>query len=119
MKKLVCLIVTAGPLQGHKYLAKTDSSLLIGRSDEANIRIGYDEFCSRKHAVVFWEKDVCYIQDLNSTNGTLVNEKRIEGKSVLNNHDIISLGQTELVVSIADSHEDSNAGPEDEVSYED
>lgn len=117
--KLVCLIVTAGPLQGHKFLAKTDSSILIGRSDEANIRIGYDEFCSRKHAVVFWENDVCYIQDLKSTNGTLVNEKRIEEKSVLNNHDIISLGQTELVVNISESKENGNVGHDDEVSYED
>ena len=97
MTRVVCLSVKSGPLEGHKYFVKTDSSILIGRNEQANIRID-DEFCSRKHALVFWENDTCYIQDLNSTNGVCVNHVRIEGKSKLNNRDVINFGNTEVVV---------------------
>lgn len=95
----MCLAVKSGPLKGHKYFVKTDSPILIGRGEKANIKIS-DKFCSRKHALVFWENNTCYIQDLNSTNGARVNNNKIKGKAVLNNHDVINLGATELVVTI-------------------
>ncbi len=118
MTKTVCLIIKSGPLQGHKYFVKTDSSILIGRSEEANIRIAYDEFCSRKHALVFWDNDTCYIEDLNSTNGTCVNQVPINGKSELNNHDVINLGNTEVVVAIAEP-KNKKKGFDDDMLYED
>ncbi len=101
MTRIVCLVVKSGPLKGHKYFVKTDSSILIGRSEKANIRI-FDKFCSRKHALVFWENDAYYVQDLHSTNGTCVNQSRVEGKSKLNNHDVISFGSTEVIVAMAE-----------------
>lgn len=119
MTRIICLIVKSGPLQGHKYFVKSDSPILIGRNEEANIRIAYDEFCSRKHAVVSWENNICYIQDLNSTNGTYVNKARIEGKVKLNNQDIISFGSTEVLVFIADRPMNGKSGMDDDVSYED
>jgi len=117
--KTVCLIVKSGPLEGHKYFVKTDSPILIGRSEDANIRIAYDNFCSRKHAQVSWENGTCYIQDLSSTNGTRVNNIRIEGKSKLNNHDIINLGNTELVVAMTERQKDEKTGLDDDILYED
>ena len=119
MTKVVCLMVKSGPLQGHKYFVKTDSPISIGRSEEANIRIAYDEFCSRKHALVYWENDTCYIRDLDSTNGTQVNGNRIEGISKLNHQDIINLGNTELLVAVAERQKDEKTGLDDDVSYED
>lgn len=118
MTKIVSLFVKTGPLQGHKYFVKTDSPILIGRSEEANVRIAYDEFCSRKHARVFWENGACFIEDLKSTNGTFLNDNRIEGKAGLNNHDVIKLGDTAIVVSIADGPSEKK-NDLDEVSYED
>jgi len=111
--------VKSGPLQGHKYYVKTDSPILIGRSEEANVRIAYDEFCSRRHAKVYWENDQCFIQDLESTNGTCVNDVRIVGKTTVNNHDLIKLGDTEIVVAIADRSKDGKSNLDDDVSYED
>jgi len=116
--KLVFVLVLSGPLKGHKYFVKSDSKILIGRSNEANIRIAYDDFCSRKHALLYWEKDACFVEDLNSTNGTLVNHIRIDGKSELRNGDVIGLGDTELAVSIKDSAKDGNASLEDDIFYE-
>lgn len=119
MTKTVCLIIKSGPLQGHKYFLKTDSPILIGRNEEANIRVAYDDFCSRKHAIVSWENNICYIQDLNSTNGTHINGVRIHGKSKLNNLDTINLGSTEMVIAIMDRQSNSKLELDDEVSYED
>ena len=113
------MLIKSGPLQGHKYFVKSDAPILIGRNEEANIRIGYDQFCSRKHAIVSWEKDACYIQDLNSTNGTFVNKEKIEGKIKLGNQDIISLGATDIVVYIFDRTQNQKNGPDDEVKYDD
>lgn len=119
MTKLVFVLVLSGPLRGHKYLVKSDSKILIGRSDEANIRIGYDNFCSRRHALLSWEKSTCFIEDLNSTNGTFVNNTRIDGKAELKNGDIIGLGDTKFLVSVKDITKDKGTSLEDDITYED
>jgi pSer/pThr/pTyr-binding forkhead associated (FHA) protein len=116
--KIVYVVVKSGPLEGHKYIVKSDTPILVGRSEEANIRIAYDEFCSRRHAQIYWQNEKCYINDLESTNGTLVNEIKIQGTFELNNNDIIKLGNTELIVSITDYKKDKT-NPEDDISFED
>lgn len=102
MMKTICLIVKTGPLKGHKYFVKADCPVLIGRGEEANIRINYDKFCSRSHAVVYFEKDACFVKDLNSTNGTHVNKVRILGNVKLENQNTLSFGATDLTVFIMD-----------------
>lgn len=119
MKKIVIIVVRLGPLQGHKYIVKTDSPVLIGRSEEANIYIAYDKLCSRRHAIVFWEKKSCYIRDLDSTNGTYLNGERFQGQKELNNNDIIKLGRTEFIINILDVPEDQKYLPDDDIVYED
>ena len=117
--KLVVVLVLSGPLKGHKYFVKSDSKILIGRSEEANIRIGYDEFCSRRHTLIYWEGKKCIIEDLGSTNGTFVNEQRIEGKEELKQGDKIGLGDTELLVGVEDYPKGKASSAEDDVEYED
>ena len=117
MTKVVVVLVLSGPLKGHKYFVKSDSKILIGRSEEANIRIGYDDFCSRKHAVLYWEKDVCFIEDLKSTNGTFLNNHRIYGKSELKQGDVIGLGDTELLVGAQD-YPSAKESLEEDISFE-
>jgi len=112
------VLVLSGPLKGHKYFIKTDSKILIGRSEESNIRIGYDDFCSRKHALLYWEENSCIIEDLNSTNGTFLNGERITGKAELHNGDKVGLGGTELLVGVKDYLE-GETSPEDDIKYED
>jgi pSer/pThr/pTyr-binding forkhead associated (FHA) protein len=117
--KLVFVLVVSGPLKGHKYFVKSDLPILIGRSDEANIRIAYDEFCSRKHALLFWEEDKCYVQDLNSTNGTMVNNEQIKHKVILKDGDIISLGDTQLSVFVKDIVNEPGSNIEEDITYDD
>ena len=117
--KLIVVLVTSGPLKGHKYFVKTDTKILIGRCEEANIRIGYDDFCSRKHALLYWEGNVCFIEDLDSTNGTFLNDKRIHGKNELKKGDVIGLGDTELLIGVEDYPKDQSKNLEEDIKFED
>jgi len=117
--KLVFVLVVSGPLHGHKYFVISDTPILIGRSNEAIIRINYDDFCSRRHALLYWENKTCFIKDLDSTNGTFVNNKRISQKTELHDGDIIGLGNTKLAVSIKEIDESNKTTSEDDISYED
>lgn len=92
--------VLSGPLKGHKYVVKSDAEILIGRGEEAQIRIDYDSYCSRKHCLLYWEDDECYLKDLQSTNGTYLNNTKIEGVTELKDKDVIALGSTEITVAI-------------------
>ena len=119
MTKLVVVFVLSGPLKGHKYYVKSDSSILVGRSEEANIRIGYDDFCSRRHAILYWKGDRCYVEDLESTNGTFVNKNKIQGKVELKKGDVIGLGDTELLVDLEDYPENKAQVSGDDIKFED
>lgn len=119
MTKLVVVFVISGPLKGHKYFVKSDSRILIGRSEEANIRIGYDDFCSRKHAVIYWEGDICFLEDLNSTNGTFLNNRQVHGKVELTKGDAIGLGDTELLIGVEDYPKNKSQSLEEDITFED
>ena len=119
MTKLVIVLVTSGPLKGHKYFVKTDSKILIGRSEESNIRIGYDDFCSRKHALLYWEGNACFVEDLDSTNGTFVNDQRIHGKCELKKGDVIGLGDTEMLIGVEDYPKNQSENLEEDIKFED
>jgi hypothetical protein len=69
--------------------------VVLGRSKEADIRVP-DENISRRHAEVRLEDDGYWIVDLGSTNGTLVNGKRVD-RARLEDKDRITLGSTEIV----------------------
>lgn len=64
--------------------------VLIGRSDFSDILLT-DRFISSQHALIMWEDDAVILVDLNSSNGTYVNSRRIKTQ-VLRNNDVIQLG---------------------------
>jgi len=70
---------------------------IIGRGNEANLILS-DYSISHKHALIKDYDNQIWIEDLGSRNGVLVNESRIEGKSLLKSGDSILLGQTRLLV---------------------
>jgi predicted component of type VI protein secretion system len=70
--------------------------VVLGRSRDADIRVA-DLNVSRKHAEVRQRGDECVVVDLGSTNGTLVNGKRVE-RARLREGDVITLGSTDVVV---------------------
>jgi type II secretory pathway predicted ATPase ExeA len=71
--------------------------LLIGRSQHNDIAIG-SRFISRHHALLVRHGDATFLMDLNSTNGTFVNSKRVSNH-VLVHDDVVTLGHHRIKFS--------------------
>jgi pSer/pThr/pTyr-binding forkhead associated (FHA) protein len=67
----------------------------IGRAEDADIIID-DPFISSKHALIVKKGSKLVIQDLNSTNGSFLNGKRIKRPVRLKENDEILLGTKKL-----------------------
>lgn len=66
------------------------SRILVGRSDHNDVCVN-SRFISRHHALFVRQGAATFLLDLNSTNGTYVNSKRITNH-VLTHDDVISIG---------------------------
>lgn len=66
----------------------------IGRTPENDIQVD-TTFVSRHHAVLLSSPDHCIVEDLNSTNGVLVNGRRV-GRQILQDGDTVTIGRTEF-----------------------
>jgi FHA domain-containing protein len=69
--------------------------LSIGRSQEADLRID-DRYASGLHARIFAREGRSYVEDMSSTNGTLLNEAELHGEAELLDGDVVRIGDTEL-----------------------
>jgi hypothetical protein len=67
----------------------------IGRAAANDIRID-DSYASSRHARLYDREGVVYIEDMNSTNGTYVNGRRLGAQQVLHPSDRIRIGDTEF-----------------------
>ena len=91
----IYLRVEEGPGQREVYTLSTGGVYLIGRKG-ADIVIE-DEKVSRKHAEIGLYGPGAYVlRDLASTNGTLLNGRRVSEKAKLRHWDLIRVGDTEL-----------------------
>lgn len=73
-----------------------EGSLFIGRSDMCNIYFD-DDRLSKQHFVIEVTKTACYIEDLESTNGTFVNGLKMNSRRMLLDGDIITAGREKFV----------------------
>lgn len=69
-----------------------DDEVLVGRSGECNVTLADDPFVSTKHARFFRSGDNWFVEDLGSTNGTLVNSVRIGAAQMLRVDDRVQTG---------------------------
>lgn len=90
------LIVQTGKLAG-KLLVVPTKEVLIGRDEGCYIRMGSPEI-SRKHCSLRSTPDGILVQDLGSSNGTLVNDSRISGPLLLKGGDRLRVGSAVFVV---------------------
>jgi len=66
--------------------------LTVGRKDDNNLQL-IDSFVSSHHAKIYEKNSEYIIEDLNSTNGTLINKESVI-KAVLNSGDTIKIGNS-------------------------
>ena len=87
------LVIMNGDFEGMRYELSSDETL-IGRNPTTNITL-LDEGISREHTMIMYdEADSDYvIEDLQSTNGTKVNGKRVRS-ATLTHGDEIQIGHT-------------------------
>ena len=87
------LVIRTGGFEGTRYEIAGEETL-IGRNPTTDITL-LDESISREHAIVAWdaESGAYTIEDLQSTNGTRVNGKRVRS-ATLADGDEIQVGHT-------------------------
>ncbi len=74
--------------------------ITIGRENINDVIIN-DLLVSRQHAMIKWEEDGFYIQDLHSSNGTRLNGKKIEKSSLVEDGDSIKINNYEFTIRAA------------------
>jgi diguanylate cyclase (GGDEF)-like protein len=89
------LVVLAGSSVGEMFALK-QPELVVGRSRGASIRLD-DDGVSRKHAKLTLRPDGVQVEDLESANGTFVNDQKLSGPRLLNDGDKITLGSTTIL----------------------
>ncbi len=67
----------------------------IGRSTDADVRIE-DRYASGIHARIYSRGASYYVEDMNSTNGTFLNGRRLQGEAELRDLDELRIGGTEF-----------------------
>ena len=87
-----CLLIDVST--GMKFEVK-QSPALIGRERTEGGIVLRDPNVSRRHAELTFDGNRWYIKDLNSTNGTLVNDVMVQ-KTILRNGDMLTIGLVNL-----------------------
>lgn len=92
-KTLGLEVVYAGENENLKVggIIPINNTLFIGRGEE-NTLILNEKYASIKHAVIDQKNNEYYIEDLNSTNGTEVNNEIINKRRFLKKGDEIKIG---------------------------
>jgi diguanylate cyclase (GGDEF)-like protein len=75
---------------GVRYLM-TDKPLILGRGEECEVRI-QDHSVSRRHARIEPQPEGFMVLDLNSTNGTFINDEQLVEAKLLNDGDYLRVG---------------------------
>jgi len=89
------LILIAHPLQqglGTRHRLQSQSSLVLGRAADCQISMPEVTSLSRNHVRLTYKTETVVIEDLQSTNGTYVNDRRIEEATALRSGDRFQAG---------------------------
>jgi hypothetical protein len=93
------LVVERAPGHDPGMIYDLDGDLLLGRGDEAEIRLE-DPFASSRHARIFSQGGILAIEDLSSTNGTYLNEEPLRTPRPLHPGDRVRIGDSEFTFEV-------------------
>ena len=82
---------------GRTYQLREGANV-IGRGQDAQFRLP-DTGVSRRHLEIRWDGQVALLSDLNSTNGTTVNNAPVQ-EWQLADGDVIRVGHSEIIVRV-------------------
>lgn len=91
-KAITTLLVTEGPLTGSS-LQLTDRPIIVGRAPTSTLVLD-DDYASAQHARIYFHEGRWYVEDLGSTNGTVVGGVRITAPTPLSANTPVRFGQT-------------------------
>lgn len=86
------LLVTEGPLTGSS-LQLSDRPIIVGRAPTSTLVLD-DDYASAQHARIYLQDNQWYVEDLGSTNGTVVGGVRITTPTPLTAKTPVRFGQT-------------------------
>ena len=96
IEHLVMLVVRKGNNFGSKIQLQKNINTTIGKADN-NMVIISENNVSSTHAIIKSDEKGHFIQDLKSSTGTYVNENLIQEPKLLQNGDVIRIGDTEFI----------------------
>ncbi len=92
VSRAAALVLIHGEDLGRKFDLVSEVTL-IGRTSKADIQVDQDSV-SRNHAKIRVDGTRITIEDMGSTNGTIVNDEHIEDSLRLRNGDLVKIGRT-------------------------
>jgi len=95
----VSLEVLLGPRKGRTFVFDGHNTFIVGRSRFVHCPIPEDTALSRDHFLIEISPPRCELHDLESTNGTFVNERRVD-RARLGSGDQIVAGQSVFRVRV-------------------
>ncbi len=90
-----------------KYKIMPGGFLVLGRSHSADVVLTNDPTMSRLHCKIFYQEKNFWIQNLKSTNHTLVNERKVKDKQLLKDGDFLQVGYYKIKFSIISIQDDA------------
>ncbi len=89
------LVIERAPGHEAGMIYDLDGDLVLGRGERAEIRLE-DPFASSRHARVYEQGNIVVIEDLDSTNGTYLNEELLQTARPLHPGDRVRIGDSEF-----------------------
>jgi pSer/pThr/pTyr-binding forkhead associated (FHA) protein len=89
------LVVERAPGHEPGMIYDLEGAIVLGRGERAEIRLE-DPFASSRHARVYEQGNIVVIEDLDSTNGTYLNEELLQTPRPLHPGDRVRIGESEF-----------------------
>ncbi len=89
------LVVEQSPTLPSGEVLDLTGGITIGRSKSSDLTLS-DQFVSHMHARILRRGPYYFVEDLGSTNGTFINDRRVETPAQLRVRDVVRLGDSVL-----------------------
>lgn len=81
-----------------RWELNADTKITVGRAEDNLLSLKNDVYASGHHAEIFISDNLCYVKDLDSTNGTYLNNQPLIGSVTVEPGDIITFGRTRFEI---------------------